>query len=315
VKDDLTRRWFLKATAFTGASLGLGSSAITRFLSPSPAFAGDGPDLVAVKGQDPFTTTVAAVEKIGGMKRFVPAESKVAVNANTSFKLPGSNVEPAVLLATLKMCLDAGASEVWLVKPGKAGYWERSPRSTEFAAVLEATKKSEGDFKVVEIPKGVALKEAHVDRHVLECDVYLNVSVVKDHTGTRFTGALKNAMGACPHNPTNSFCHFGSEPPERSKFYANVEHLSQCIADLNLIRTPDLCLIDATAYLATNGPAGPGELRRSNTVVAGTDPVDIDAYATRFIDLKPSDVRMIAMAEQHGIGRANLDHLRVVESA
>ncbi len=315
MKDDLTRRWFLKATAFAGASLGLGSSAITRFLSPATAFAADNPDLVAVTGTDPFATAMAAVERIGGMKRFVPAESKVAINANTSFKLPGSNVEPAVLLAILKMCQDAGASEVWLVKPGKAGYWERSPRSTEFAEVLEGTKKSEQDFKVVEIPEGVALKEAHVDRHVLECDVYLNVSVVKDHTGTRFTGALKNAMGACPHNPTNSFCHFGSEPPDRSKFYANVEHLSQCIADLNLIRRPDLCLIDATAYLATNGPAGPGELRRSNTVVAGIDPVAIDAYATRFVDLKPADVRMIAMAEQHGIGQANPKQLRIVEEA
>ncbi len=306
-----TRRWFLKTSAAAGASVGLGASALTELLSSAPVFAADQPDLAAVVGDDPFTNTVAAVDKIGGMSRFVTKGSRVAVNANTSFKLPGSNVEPAVVLATLKMCLDAGAAEVWLIKPGKPGYWERSPHSAEFSEVLEMTKISGHDFKVVEVPNGVALKEAHVDRLVLDCDVYLNVSVVKDHAGTGFTGALKNAMGASPHQPTNSFCHFGSAKPDRSEFYANVDHLSQCIADLNLIRKPDVCLIDATAYLATNGPAGPGELRRSKTVVAGTDPVAIDAYATRFLDITADDVKMIGMAQLLGVGDASLEKLRI----
>ena len=315
VQYDTTRRWFLKTTAVAGAWMGLGGSIVTKLLSPSTGFAANLPDLAAITGDDPFETTKAAVDAVGGMSRFISQKSRVVVNANTSFKLPGSNVEPAVLIATLKMCLDAGAGEVWLVKPGKPGYWDRTKRSTEFSEVIQATKASEHDFKVVEIAKGVALKEAHVDSHVLNGDVYINLSVVKDHAGTRFTGALKNAMGFCPHQPTNSFCHFGSGPPDRAKFYANVDHLSQCIADLNLIRTPDLCLIDATAYLATNGPAGPGELRRAKTVVAGTDPVAIDAYSTRFVDLKPEDVNMIGMAQKHGVGEANIERLSIEEGS
>lgn len=310
---DRTRRWFLRTSTAAGISVGLGAPVLSEFLSPSSAFAGEHPDLVAMTGGDPFANTVAAVDGIGGMSRFVKPNSRVVVNANTSFKLPGSNVEPVVVLATLKMCFDAGASEVWLAKGGKPGYWERTPRAGEFAQLIENTKVSERDFEVVEIPGAVALKEAHVDRHVLEADVYLNVSVVKNHAGTNFTAALKNAMGPCPHDPTNSFCHFGSAPPERDKFYANVDHLSQSIADLNLIRKPDLCVVDATEYLMTNGPGGPGELRRSDTVVAGTDPVAIDAYSARFVDLKPEDIKMIAMAQQLGVGTADLEQLRVEE--
>jgi uncharacterized protein (DUF362 family) len=310
---DRTRRWFLRTGTAAGVSVGLGAPVIYKLLSPSQAFAGDHPDLAAMTGSDPFANTVAAVDRIGGMSRFVKPDSRVVVNANTSFNLPGSNVEPVVVLATLKMCLDAGASEVWLAKGGKPEYWGRTPRSAEFADVIETTKVSERDFKVVEIPGAVVLKEAHVDTHVLEADVYLNVSVVKDHAGTNFTGALKNAMGPCPHEPTNSFCHFGSAPPERDKFYANVDHLSQSIADLNLIRRPDLCIVDATRYLITKGPAGPGELRESDTVVAGTDPVAIDAYSTRFVDLKPEDVKMIGMAQRLGVGTADLNQLRLEE--
>jgi uncharacterized protein (DUF362 family) len=308
-----TRRWFLKTSAAAGASVGLGATVVSEMLSSSPVFAADHPDLAAMTGADPFQNTLAAVDKIGGMSRFVTPGSRVAVNANTSFKLPGSNVEPAVVLATLQMCFDAGAAEVWLVKGGKPGYWERTPRFADSGDLIEKTKTSEQDFKVVKVADGVALKEAHVDSHVLDSDVYLNVSVVKDHAGTRFTGALKNSMGFCPHRPTNSFCHFGSAPPDREKFYANVDHLSQCIADLNLIRKPDLCLVDATTYLKTKGPAGPGELGRSDIVVACTDPVAIDAYCTRFVDLQPEDVKMIAMAEQLGVGKANLKQLQIVE--
>ena len=310
---DWTRRRFLKTGAAAGATVGLAGTAVTELLSPSCVFSADEPDLAVVRGPDPFTTAKESIGAIGGMKRFVSRGSRVAVNANTAFKLPGSNVEPAVILATLRACFDAGASEVWLIKPGKPGYWERTPRAAEYSEVLDTTKNSESDFKVVKIPNGVALKEAQVDSLVLECDVYLNVSVVKNHAGTGFTGALKNAMGASPHQPTNRFCHFGSAPPNDGNFYANVDHLSQCIADLNLVRRPDLCLIDATAYLVTNGPAGPGELRRSNTVVAGIDPVAIDAYATRFVDRTSEDVKMIGMAQRLGIGDAGLDKLRIAD--
>ena len=308
-----TRRWFMRTGAAAGASLGLGASVITELLSSSPAWAAEPPDLAAVAGTDPFGNAVAAVEKLGGMSRFVARDSRVAVNANTSFKLPGSNVEPVVLLGVLSMCLDAGAKEVWLIKGGSPEYWGRTPRSVELAEVIEGTRVSKGEFRVVQVPGGVALKEAHVDGLVLDCDVYLNVSLVKQHAGTGFTGALKNAMGACPHVPTNRFCHFGSAPPDRDQFYANVDHLSQSIADLNLIRTPDLCVVDATEYLMTNGPAGPGELRRSDTVVAGTNPVAIDAYSTRFVDLTPGEVKMIGMAEQLGVGKADLSQLRIEE--
>jgi uncharacterized protein (DUF362 family) len=308
-----TRRWFLRTSAAAGASAGLGGSVLTGMLSPTPASAAEAPDLVAATGGDPFKATMAAMEKIGGMSRFVGRGSTVAINANTSFKLPGSNVDPVTLLAVLSMCLDAGAKEVWLVKGGKPEYWGRTPRSKELAEVINGTRVSKGDFRVVEVPDGVALKEAHVDSLVLDCDVVLNVSMVKEHTGTGFTAALKNAMGFCPHQPTNSFCHFGSAPPDRGAFYANVDHLSQCIADLNLIRTPDLCLVDATEYLITNGPAGPGDLRRSDTVVAATNPVAIDAYSTRFVDLTPGDVKMIELARQHGVGESDLKKLRIEE--
>jgi hypothetical protein len=70
-------------------------------------------------------------------------------------------------------------------------------------------------------------------------------------------------------NASNQFFHAGSGAKSE---YADVPFLAQCVADLNTLRKPDLCVADATEFLLTNGPAGPGELRRLDKVILGTDP-------------------------------------------
>jgi hypothetical protein len=41
--------------------------------------------------------------------------------------------------------------------------------------------------------------------------------------------------------------------------------------------------------------------------------VAIDAYSTRFVDLRPEDVKMIGMAQKLGVGTADLKQLRIEE--
>lgn len=308
----LTRRRFLSTSAAAGVSLGLGGGVLGGLLTPGAAMAGDAPDLVAMTGDDPFRNATTAVNGLGGMARFVKRGSRVVINANTAFKHPGSIVHPAVSLAVLDMCLKAGATEVMLLKGVPDGYWKRGELMERHADTISAARVSEQENEVVEIAGAKALKKAHVDKRLLGADVYINVAVVKDHKGCGFTGALKNAMGASPHDPTCLYCHRGDN--QEGGWYDDVDHLSQCIADLNLIRRPDLCVLDATEHLMTNGPFGPGELRRSRAVVAGTDPVAIDAYGARFLDLAPEKISMIARAHKLGVGNPDLSALSIREA-
>ena len=121
-------------------------------------------------------------------------------------------------------------------------------------------------------------------------------------------------MGACPHDPTCRFFHMGNKP-ESEDWYPDVGHLSQCVADLNLVRQPDLCILDAGEILTTNGPFGPGKLANPNAVVASTDMVAIDAYGVRYLGLEPNAVSMIALAEKHGLGTTDLAKIGVREVA
>jgi len=312
MKDGITRRRFIKGSAALGASATIGGSLIGSLADSALASESSAIGLAAVTGPDGYLNTMSAVEAIGGISRFVPSGSTVIINANTAFKHRGSIVEPNVLLATLELCAEAGAKKVWLIKGAQDDYWKRCERAANKTALLDRAEVSEREFDVLAIDKGIALKEAHIDRHLLSADVYINLSIAKHHKGCEFTGALKNTMGACPHDPTCKFFHVGSNP-ESDDWYPDIDHLSQCIADLNTIRQPDLNIVDAGEILITNGPFGPGKLANPKSVVASTDMVAIDAFGARYLDLDPATIPMIAKAEKHGLGVADPKTLGVKE--
>lgn len=314
MKNGITRRRFIKGSAATGASLTLGGSVLGGLAGNTWAEGTKAAGVVAVSGPDGYRNTMAAVEAVGGISRFVPKGASVVINANTAFKHRGSIVSPDVLLATLELCAAAGAGEIWLLKGSKDGFWDRCERAEAKGSLIESAKISEREYDVLKIDKGVALKEAHVDRHLLSADVYFDVAIAKHHKGCEFTGTLKNTMGACPHDPTCRFFHVGSNPdPDSENWYPDLDHMAQCIADLNTVRQPDLCILDEGEILLTNGPFGPGKLATPKAVVASTDIVAADAYAVRYLDLESEAVSMIAKAAAHGIGSADLTAVGVRE--
>jgi uncharacterized protein (DUF362 family) len=308
--DQLTRRSFLKRAACLGSGALLSQSPLLSLAQTNPQAppaAQIKPTLVAVKGKDPYGSTLRAIQELGGIEAFVRKGDRVGILVNSPFKNIGASVNPEVVLAVLEKCFKGGAKEIRYLKDPHRGYWERSPRSGALATVIKSLKYESGDHVSVEIPGGLALKDARVTKDLRECDVFINVSITKHHDGVRYSGALKNMMGLCPFS-TNSYIHWGTL---KLGWYGDLNHLSQCIADLNLIRKPELCISDATTFITENGPYGPGKLASAETVVASTNPVSLDAFCCRFLGLQPEDVLMIRKASQHGLGEMNPDRLRV----
>jgi uncharacterized protein (DUF362 family) len=89
--------------------------------------------------------------------------------------------------------------------------------------------------------------------------------------------------------------------------------MDQCIADLNTIIKPDLCIVDATEFITTNGPFGPGKIHKPKKVVAGTDRVAIDAYCSTLWGLNPRDIFMIRYAHEHDLGEIDLNKVSIKE--
>lgn len=308
--DHINRRSFLKRAACLGGGVLLSQiplSGWTQKNPQGPPVADTKPTLVAVKGKDAYINTVKAIQELGGIEAFVRRGDRVGVLVNSPFKNIGASVDPNVTLAVIEKCLEGGAREIRYLKNPHKGYWERSPKSRQLESVLKAVKYESGNHVSVEIPGGVALKDARVTKDLFDCDAFINISITKNHQGVHYSGALKNMMGLCPFS-TNSYFHWGTL---KLGWYGDLEHLNQCIADLNLVRKPDLCISDAMTFITENGPYGPGKLAGAESVVASTDRVALDAFCCKFLGLKPEEVTMIPKASRHGLGEMNLERLNV----
>jgi len=311
--DKLSRRSFLKKTTAAGAVALAGESVIRNITGQAVSLqAAEQPDIVSVKTQDYAAGTIAALEKIGGIGAFVRKGDRVGLLVNSPFKNFGASVNPDITVAVIKQCAEAGAREIRYLKDPHKGYWGRSGAAAKHSAAMKLVKYESGDRRKVEFTGAVKLKDGKVTEDLFDCDTFINVSIAKHHKGVHFSGALKNMMGLCPFS-TNSYFHFGGEL--EFGFYGDVDHLSQCIADLNLVRKPDLCIADATVVITENGPYGPGNLLKPQRVVAATNAVSMDAYCCRLLGHQPADILAIPKAAKHNLGSMDLDQLRISEVA
>ncbi len=318
----VSRRCFIKQGAVVGASSFLGAGILScRSRDEQPATAGDSqaaagaprPKVMSVvTGDRYFDNTILAVEQIGGMSQFVSEGSRVAVLANPQRNNPGAFTRPAIVAAVVRMCREAGADRVaclgWLPEENWENTGIAEAISGEGADLVIADLRDESFFNPVSVDRGVALKEARVMAELANYDVLIDVPITKDHAGNKFTGTLKNLMGL--NSPqSNQFFHHENWTTD----IGAITHLEQCIADLNTVITPDLCVVDATELITTNGPFGPGELLRPQKIIAGVDRVAIDAYCCTLWGLAPHDIISISRAFDHGLGEIDLGKVQIRE--
>jgi len=309
----MSRRAFIKRGAGLGAASILGGSGLAgtgcsgaRVRGPAVPV-----DIAAAKGDDAHAQTRKAVELLGGMKRYVPAGARVGILPNAQRNNPGTFTSPDIVRAVIEMCREAGAAEVTCATWLPARCWDSTGLGgaiREAGARLEIVDmKDESLFEPVPVPRGVVLEEARIMKLFFEYDIFINIPITKDHAGNRFTGTLKNLMGLNSPKSNRTF-HTGNFEND------DIRHLDQCIADLNTIVAPALCVVDATEFIITNGPFGPGKLHRPGKVVAGTDRVAMDAYCASLWGLEPSEIIMIDRAYEHGLGEIDLARKKIHEA-
>jgi uncharacterized protein (DUF362 family) len=311
----MDRRSFIKRTAATGAVAFIGTSFLGKEVLAG--IINKEADISVINGTDVYANTKNAVKILGGMEKFVPKGAKVGLLINSGFDQKGAYVHPDISLSTLEMCFEAGASEVVCLQAADPTYWERSDHYTDKALFVEQLKQVETNIfpaefneddwmKLPEIEGAKLLEEVEVIKAVKEVDVLINIFIAKHHAGTMYTGALKNSMGFCTRK-TNVFFHLGSG--ERN----DPDFLAQCIVDINLLRQPDLIIGDATEFITTNGPAGPGDMSKLDKVFAGTNLVAMDALGVSYNDLEAEDIPTLLKAEEMGLGNYDISKLNIIE--
>ncbi len=263
------------------------------------------PDIVAVKGKDVSEIVRAAIDKIGGIASFVKRGNKVLIKPNILYgQRPeyAATTNPEIIATLVALCREAGAARVVVAdRP-------TSPAAEAYrtSGIAEATQRAGGNIKIltdrnftsVAISQGKILKKAAILRDLFESDVFINVPIAKTHSLAVLTLAMKNMMGTM-----GGF---------RSPMHINFD---QKIVDLNTVIKPHMVVLDAYHILVRNGPTGGSlsDVEKPETVVVGTNPVSVDAYATGFFDMEPSDLEYLILANQQGLGEIDLGKLQIEE--
>jgi uncharacterized protein (DUF362 family) len=278
----------------------------TQLASSTPVSSGIRPDLVVARNGDPDVMVRRAVERLGGMGRFVPQGASVVVKPNICVAYRtyeyAATTNPWVVGTLVKMAFEAGAKSVKVMDYPFGGdaaeaYATSGIEEQVKAAGGQMVVMSDRNYVSTRIPAGKWLKQTDVYDEVQKADVLINVPIGKVHSSAIVTAGMKNLMGVVR---------------DRSSMHGN---LGQAIADLNTLVKPDLTVVDCVRILTANGPSGGrlGDVKKLDTVVASADIVAADSYTATLFGLKPNDLDYVRIGAAMGLGRSDLSKLKVQE--
>ncbi len=300
----MNRRLFLqKALAWSAAA---GMHVPLLHIPAGYGVAGSLAEVVVVTGKQYDQLVRHLFTMLGGMEQFVKNGDTVVIKPNIGWDRSleqAANTHPLVVRTMAELALEAGAAKVTI--------FDRTCNEKRRCYVNSGMQQTIDDlddsrvrlehidtrkFIALDIKKGKSLTRWEVYRDALEADCYINVPVAKHHGLSRLTLGLKNSMGVIGGN--RGSLHFD---------------LPQKLADLATVLQPTLTVVDATRILLRNGPQGGrlDDVKVVDTLIATTDPVAADAYATTLFDLQPEQIESTVAAHRMGLGEMDLSRMRI----
>jgi len=304
----MSRRQFLLRGVALAASVAVGGAAgwqLPAGRAPcSLAESGEPCQLAVARGGTPARLTEAAIIAVGGMERFVSRGAVVVVKPNIGWdRKPehAADTNPEVVATIVRLCLEAGAKKV-KVFDHTCNEARRCYTRSEIAfqakeAGAEVSYVDERKFKVMKVG-GEVVPSWPVYSEAVEADVLINVPIAKHHNLAGLTMGMKNWLGV-----------IGGR---RNRLH---QRLDESIAELSRFFRPTLTVLDAVRILVRNGPQGGSldDVRKLDTVVAGTDPVAVDSYGASLFGRDGASLGYLRLAEQMGLGRVDYRRLNMRE--
>jgi len=260
------------------------------------------PDLVVVHGASPEKIVKAALDALGGIKKFISRGDIVVIKPNIGWdRTPeqAGNTNPEVVAAVVKLCFEAGAKKVKVfdrpVNDPRRCYVQSGIAPAVSALGAEADYVDDRKFKDMAI-NGQALKSWPLYTDIFEADKVINIPIAKHHGLAKLTMSMKNWMGVMG----------GSRRQIHQK-------LDESLVDLSLKIKPTLTILDAVRILTANGPQGGSlaDVKKLDTIIVGVDQVAIDSYGATLFGMKGSDLGYVTLGHKIGLGQMDLSKLHI----
>ena len=268
-----------------------------------------------------------ALDLLGGMESFVKKDDYVLLKPNFGVPIPQKHyavplsTSPGVLEGIILEAQRAGASKVGIAEGlPRTGLVRSKGMMKKNAPTYDMVYTACGgkllkekypdfvDLRFIEIePRtttkidgGIVLKEFDMWKSFLDCDLFVNVPIMKTHfiTGNA-TLAIKNL-----HGIVGDYMHLA----HREDFWMAKVDISKWLIDNKKWR---LTVIDGLAALEGNGPGPMGKMVDMGVIVASSDFVAADTVAMEVMGLNALEQPGDTLAAWRGLGTVDLKKIEV----
>jgi len=217
---------------------------------------------------------------------------------NSKHPSTGITTDGRVVEGTVKFLTENKIGERVLI--GEGSGWADTFEAFKVAGVDAVARRwgvklvdlNKDDFVEVHPPNPYSLGKTKVAKTAFESTI-ISVPKLKLHRIATVTLSLKNMMGALA-----------------SKGSMHNGRLSKNIVDLVSVLKPSVSIIDG--IIAGEGHETSGNPVEMNLTIAGTDPVAVDAVGAAVMDIQPSAVKHLVLADKKGLGTCKLDEITVL---
>jgi uncharacterized protein (DUF362 family) len=266
--------------------------------------------------------TEELLELLGGAGAFVRNNDTVLIKPNVLCGLKaetGATVCPEIVETLVRMCLDAGASKIYIAE---ASNWGIDSMEAFFHCGYDEVAKKTGS-ELIDLKKeeqtvkeinNIAHKTIKLPKLLFDVDVVINVPVLKTHNQTGVSISLKNlAVGICTDGEKQQRIHsIGLFQPLSQNSMEMGSLLDRMIVDVSRVLPPQLVVVDG--FFGMHGWGSPikGEPAGAGLLIGGTNPTAVDAVACSLIGQAVSDIPHLVIAGQKGLGEIDVEKIDTV---
>ena len=261
-----------------------------------------------VKGTDATKMVEEALSLLGGVNSLIKPNSTVVVKPNAGHYYPPEssvNTSPAMVTAIIKVLRKARPRQIILAESSAISF--DTLKCLEVSGITKAAEDA-GVDRIIDIKKEKdlinipirdarsALTKTAFPRFLLEADHIVNLPIFKTHSSTVFTGALKNMEGIVQ---------------DKVHFQVHQTDLAAAMLDIWSVVKADLSIVDVIRPAVGFGPHSATYPTYVGCVVAGKDPVAVDATICRIVDLDIDKVPYFESAWERGLGNFAEDTIEI----
>jgi len=217
--------------------------------------------------------------------------------------------DPRIVRVLALMASESGAKRIIVGEGPAAGDGWAGFMQSGYLAMVEELKARGVPVELIDFTNepytwvksgGLANPEYAVPRVVTEVNRIISVPALKNHSKAGVTLSLKNVAAGLMSGRAYGFYKFGCPH----------EAIPAWISDVASMFKIDYAVVDGIWGMEGNGPIS-GEPVPMDLIVAGADPVAVDAVCTTIMGFDPRNIGHITEAARNGLGVADLDKILV----